>query len=200
MFTDVVGFTALGQADEELALQLLEEHRRLVRPIVARHGGVEVKTIGDAFLVEYASALEAVKSAMEIQKAMHDRNAALPEKRRVLLRIGIHVGDVVHAGGDILGDAVNVSSRIEPLASPGGVCISEQVYDHVRNKLGIPFERMEEKTLKNVSLPIEVYRITMPWEPREERKESNDARRIAVLPLKNMSPDPNDEYFADGMT
>jgi adenylate cyclase len=183
MFTDVVEFTALGQADEELALQLLEEHRGLVRPIVARHGGVEVKTIGDAFLVEYASALEAVKSAVEIQKTLHDRNTALPEERRVRLRIGIHVGDVVHAGGDILGDAVDVSSRIEPLATPGGVCSSEQVYDHVRNKMGIPFERMEEKTLKNVSIPIDVYRIIMPWESMEDQKVSNDTRRIAVLGL-----------------
>ena len=200
MFTDVVGFTALGQADEALALQLLEEHRGIVRPIISRHSGIEVKTMGDAFLVEYPSALEAVKCAVAIQKAMRDRNSTLPEERRVTLRVGIHVGDVVHAQGDIFGDAVNVSSRIEPLAPPGGACISGQVYDHVRNKMGIEFEKVEGKILKNVSLPIDVYRIVMPWEAREDQETGYDQRRIAVLPLKNMSPDPNDEYFADGMT
>ncbi len=200
MFTDVVGFTALGQANEELALQLLEEHRGVVRPILVKHRGIEVKTMGDAFLVEFPSALEAVRCAVEIQKTLRDRNIAIPEGRRVQLRVGIHVGDVMHAKGDILGDAVNVSSRIEPLAPPGGVCISEQAYDHVRNKMGMEFEKLEGKTLKNVSLPIDVYRIVMPWEAKGEEAADLDSRRIAVLPLKNMSPDPNDEYFADGMT
>jgi adenylate cyclase len=200
MFTDVVGFTALGQTNENLALQLLEEHRGVVRPIVAKYRGVEVKTIGDAFLVEFASALEAVECAIEIQTSMHDRNSMLPEKERLQMRIGIHVGDVVHSQGDILGDAVNVSSRIEPIAEPGGVCVSEQAYDQVRNKLEAPMELLESKTLKNVRVPVEVYRIVMPWENRAAEKTELDTRRVAVLPLKNMSPDPNDEYFADGMT
>jgi adenylate cyclase len=200
MFTDVVGFTTLGQTNENLALQLLEEHRRVVRPIVAKYRGVEVKTIGDAFLVEFASVLEAVECAIDIQTAMHERNSMLPEKERVQMRIGIHVGDVVHSQGDILGDAVNVSSRIEPIAQPGGVCISEQAYDHVRNKLKAPMELLEGKTLKNVRVPMDVYRVVMPWEKRAAEETDLDTRRVAVLPLKNMSPDPNDEYFADGMT
>jgi adenylate cyclase len=200
MFTDVVGFTSLGQTNEELALELLEEHRGVVRPIVSRHGGVEVKTIGDAFLVEFASALEAVRCAIEIQSSIRDRNKTLPEEKRILLRVGVHVGDVVHRQGDILGDAVNVSSRIEPLAPPGGVCVSGQAYDHVRNKVDVRFELIEGKTLKNVSLPMDVYKIVMPWEKDTAEEKELDRRRVAVLPLKNMSPDPNDEYFVDGMT
>jgi adenylate cyclase len=200
MFTDIVGFTTLGQTNESLALQILEDHRALVRPIVAKYGGKEVKTIGDAFLVEVGSALEAVKCAVEIQRATYEHNSPLPEAKRIQIRIGIHVGDVVHAQGDILGDAVNVSSRIEPLAEPGGVCISGQVYDHVENKLGLQLEKLEDKTLKNVRLPVQVYKVVMPWEMKPVQDVDLDRRRIAVLPLKNMSPDPNDEYFADGMT
>ena len=200
MFTDVVGFTSLGQSDEALALELLEEHRGVVRPLMAKYHGKEVKTIGDAFLVEFASALEAVRCSLEIQETMRERNSRLPEEKRLQMRIGVHVGDVVHRQGDILGDAVNVSSRIEHLAGPGGVCITEQVYDHVRNKIDLPLEKLEGKTLKNVSLPLDVYRIVMPWEGERKEEVELDTRRVAVLPLKNMSPDPNDEYFADGMT
>ncbi|MDG6901112.1 MAG: hypothetical protein JRM80_04045 [Nitrososphaerota archaeon] len=199
MFTDVVGFTSLGQTNEALALKLLDEHRGIIRPLIARHGGTEVKTIGDAFLVMFPSALEAVRCALEIQSAMRGRNSSVADDRRIQLRIGIHVGEVVHGQGDILGDAVNVSSRIEPLSAPGGVCISGQVYDHVRNKIDAPMELIEQRTLKNVRLPLDVYRMVMPWDVREEAGEL-DSRRVAVLPLKNMSPDPNDEYFADGMT
>ena len=200
MFTDVVGFTSMGQVDEDLALQLLGEHRAIVRPLVTRYHGTEVKTIGDAFLVEFASALEATRCAIEIQTAMHERNSGIVEGRQLEMRIGIHVGEVVHEQGDILGDAVNVSSRIEPIAEPGGICISDQVYEHIRNKLDEPVEFLGEKTLKNVRLPVKVYRIAMHWEKSVSEESKLDARRVAVLPLKNMSPDPNDEYFADGMT
>ncbi len=200
MFTDIVGYTALAQTNEARTLQQLEEHRAVLRSVFLLHNGREVKTIGDAFLVEFPSALDAVQCAVEIQKRMRERNAGLDEDQRLAIRVGVHLGDVVHREGDLLGDAVNVSSRIEPLAPPGGVCISEQVYDHVRNKVGLPLEKLEGKTLKNVKLPIDVYRIVMPWEVETRPEAEQDTRRVAVLPLKNMSPDPNDEYFADGMT
>jgi TolB-like protein/class 3 adenylate cyclase/Tfp pilus assembly protein PilF len=200
MFTDVVGYTMMAQADESGALERLKEHRELIRPILALHQGVEIKTMGDAFLVEFPSALEAVRCSVDIQQAIHDRNASVSEGRRLLIRVGVHVGDVVHEKDDILGDAVNVSSRIEPLAEPGGVCISQQVYDHVRNKLAVPLQKLDAKTLKNVKLPIDVYRLVMPWESEVEEHADLDAKRVAVLPLRNLSPDPNDEYFADGMT
>jgi len=124
MFTDIVGYTRMSQSDERLALELLAEHRELVRPLLLSHGGTEIKTIGDAFLVEFKSALDGVLCAVEIQKQMSERNSSVPRERRLELRVGVHLGDVVHEGGDVYGDAVNVASRIEPLAESGGVCIS----------------------------------------------------------------------------
>ncbi len=121
MFTDIVGYTRMAQAKESLALELLEEHRGEVRPLFPAHGGTEIKTIGDAFLVEFKSAVEAVLCAVEIQRKMAERNSKVPPERRLQMRVGVHLGDVVHGSGDLYGDAVNVASRIEPLAEPGGV-------------------------------------------------------------------------------
>jgi len=163
MFTDIVGFTALTQDNERLAMELLAEHNRLLRPMFPKFGGREVKSIGDSFLVQFSSALQAVQCAVAIQELLQSRSAELPKEKALRLRVGVHVGDVVASGSDILGDAVNIASRIEPLAEPGGVCISEQVYDQVRNKIELPLVKLDDAPLKNVSLPIDVYRIVMPW-------------------------------------
>ena len=201
MFTDMVGYTALGQRNESLSLALVREQRKLIRPILSRHNGREVKTIGDAFLVEFPNALDAVRCSYDIQRATREFNFSLPEERRIHLRIGVHLGDVEKSGGDISGDAVNVASRIDALAEDGGVCLTRQVYDNVQSKFDLPMKSLGIKPLKNVSTPMEVYRMVMPWEEgRVTIPTQLERNRIAVLPLTNMSPDTADEYFSDGMT
>lgn len=203
MFTDLVGFTKLGQRDEDEALRLRKEHQSLVRPLLAPHGGREVKTLGDGFLIEFPSAVESVRCAVEIQEAVARRNSLPTSKVPIVLRIGIHVGDVVGEGSDIVGDAVNVASRIEPLAEPGGISVSGSVYDQVRNKLRLPIEKVGSRTLKNVEFPVDVYRVVL-WadaaRPRPAAEQVDSSLRLAVLPFANLSPDANDDYFADGLT
>ncbi|MFQ5927272.1 MAG: adenylate/guanylate cyclase domain-containing protein, partial [Terriglobia bacterium] len=164
MFTDMVGYAALSQKDEALALELLDAHRRLLRPIFPTHGGKEIKTMGDAFLVEFASAVEAARCAIEMQKALVARNATVSADRRIQIRIGLHVGDMVMQENDVFGDGVNIASRIEPLAEPGGICLSEQVFDQIRNKIEEPTVRLGKGELKSIQVPVEIYRIVLPWE------------------------------------
>src|SRR5690349_8726273 len=193
MFTDMVDYTSLGQRNESLSLALVDDQRKLIRPILKRHEGREVKTMGDAFLVEFSSALNAVKCAYEIQKAAREFNSSLSEDRRVHLRVGVHLGDIVESEGDISGDSVNVASRIESLADDGGVCITRQVYDQVQNKFELPLTSLGPKSLKNVTSSMEVYKMVMPWdEARTVSVSEHDTRRIAILPFANISPDPAD--------
>ena len=184
MFTDMVGYTALSQRNETLALELLEEHRRILRAIFPRFNGTEIKTIGDAFLVEFQSALEAAQCSLEIQRALAKRNADILPDRRIEVRIGIHVGDVVHREGDVYGDGVNVASRIQPVAGVGGICISVDVERQIHHALDARFEKLAPIELKNVEVPMDLFRIVLPWERdsglKPERREVRKPRSMPV--------------------
>jgi len=200
MFTDMVGYTRASQADEARALRLREEQEALLRPLLAAHRGREVKSIGDGSLVEFSSALDAVRCAIEIQRRLQERNAT-PGTEPIDLRIGIHLGDVEPRGDDIFGDSVNIAARIEPLAEPGGICISEPVFGQVHNKISDPIEPLGPRVLKNVQSPMELYRVVVAANsPGESPRTEGRPAGLAVLPFANISPDPNDAYFADGLT
>jgi TolB-like protein/Tfp pilus assembly protein PilF len=200
MFTDVVGYASIAEKNEARALGLLGEHRRLLQSVFSKHEGHVVKTMGDGFLVEFASAVEAVNCAVEAQREMQRFNSPRVLER-VLIRIGVHVGEVIHSEEDVLGDAVNVAARVESLAEPGGICITRQVVDQIERKVDYKIVKMGTRELKNIHRSVELYRLLVPAEMSRLGESSTfDRRRLAILPFANLSPDPEDRYFADGMT
>ena len=202
VFTDLVGYTALSQRDEARALHLLKEHNDIIRSALTQHRGREIKAIGDAFLLEFESALDATLCAIQIQQKLRAYNLKVAELDRINVRIGIHEGDVVHDGTDIFGDAVNLASRVESFAHSGGICITEPVYLQVRNKIPNSTAKLSDQKLKNIELPMNLYGIVLSGEetPASLDQVHGLKTRIAVLPFENISPDPNDGYFADGLT
>src|SRR5712675_1334944 len=217
---DVAGYSRLMGADEEGTLERLKALRReLVDPKIAEHHGRIVKTTGDGILVEFASVVDAVRCAVEVQQGMPERDTGIGADNRIELRIGINLGDVIVEGEDLYGDGVNIAARIEALADAGGVFVSNTVHDHVRDRLPFVFEDLGEQQVKNIARPVRVYRVRtespFPNPPPRAGEGSAPGARvaaaeppalplpdkpsIAVLPFANMSGDPEQEYFVDGM-
>jgi adenylate cyclase len=199
-------------ADEEGTHERLQTHlRELVEPKIKDHRGRTVKNTGDGLLAEFASVVDAVRCAAQVQRGMIDREPEVPDEQRIRFRIGINLGDVIVEEHDIFGDGVNVAARLEALAEPGGICISRTVHDHIRDKLGYPFEDRGEQRVKNIARPVRVYELrreavaglpTSSAPLATPVSQSGGAPRlsIVVLPFANMSNDPEQGYFADGLT
>jgi adenylate cyclase len=206
---DVAGYSRLMGADEEGTLARLKAVRKaLVDPTIAAHRGRIVKTTGDGMLVEFASAVDAVRGAVEVQRGMADQNVSVPQNQRIELRIGIHVGDIIIDDNDIFGDGVNVAARLEGIAEPGGVCMSNDAYRQVRGKVEIVCDDMGPQPLKNIAEPMQAWRVRLAGQTASAVQSGSselqalplpDKPSIAVLPFQNMSGDPEQEYFADGM-
>jgi adenylate cyclase len=198
---DVTGYSRLMGADEEGTLSRLNAHRReLLEPKIAEHRGRVVKRTGDGILIEFNSVVDATRCALEIQSGMAERNAAVPQDKRIDIRIGIHLGDIIIEDGDIFGDGVNIAARLQSIAWPGGICISDDAHRQVRGKLDTAFQDIGEQKLKNIARAVRVYRAQIGKEPTETAAPTlPDKPSIAVLPFQNMSGDPEQDYFADGM-
>jgi TolB-like protein/class 3 adenylate cyclase/Tfp pilus assembly protein PilF len=204
---DVVGYSRLMGEDEAGTARAVRERREASTPIVAGHGGRIVKTTGDGLLMEFPSVVAAVECAIAIQKLMTERNAETPEDKRILYRIGINLGDVLVEGDDIVGDGVNIAARLEGVCEPGGVFVSGTAYDHVRGRVDATFADLGEKDLKNIARPVRVYAIrpgsesAAPAPPAFAPNTQGPPRlSLVVLPFANMSDDPEQEYFVDGVT
>src|SRR3984893_13849944 len=204
---DVAGYSRLMGADEEGTLAALKELRReLADPKIKEHRGRIVKTTGDGLLVEFASVVDAMRCAVEVQHEMAERNAGVPEERRIQFRIGINLGDIIKDGRDIYGDGVNVAARLEALAEPGGICVNRVVRDQVRDKLDFAFEDAGEQRVKNIARPLRVYHVRPGHVADEEMSAAQpplalpDKPSLAVLPFTNMSREPEQELVSDGIS
>jgi class 3 adenylate cyclase len=207
---DVVGFSRLMGADESGTLSALQAHRKeLIEPKSQLYGGRTVKLMGDGTLMEFASVVDAVLFAVEVQCAMREHNAELPEDRRIVYRIGINIGDIIVEGDDIYGDGVNIAARLEGLSEPGGICVSSNVFNQVKNKIEVGFEDLGDQQVKNIQEPVRIYKVTTgPCERlpgdlaivASATACATEKPAIAVLPFDNMSGDAEQEYFADGIT
>jgi adenylate cyclase len=205
---DIAGYSRLMGADEEGTLRQLKAHRKeLVDPKITEHRGRIVKTTGDGMLVEFVSVVDAVRCAVDIQRGMRERNSGIPAEKQIQFRIGINVGDIIIDGDDIYGDGVNVAARLEALADPGGITVSRVVHDQVQDKLGFEFDDMGEQSVKNIARPVGVHRVHLTEQsPRSTTpagkidRAASERPSIAVLPFVNMSGDPEQEYFADGIS
>ena len=208
---DVAGYSRLMSVDEEDTHERLKAHfRQLIDPKISEHRGRIVKNTRDGLLAEFPSVVEAVRCAAEIQRGMIDHGSDIPEDRRIGFRIGVNLGDVIVEPEDIFGDCVNIAARLEALAEPGGICISRTVRDHIGERLPYSFEDIGEQGVKNIARPVHVYRIRLdtereasPTGARGAVPKSSlplpDKPSIAVLPFANLTGDPEQEYFADGM-